>query len=428
VDGAVNNVIYFGRTISSTGAYAAVSSGFTSTLNYFLDWVNNKQGGVDINGTNYKFGVKSYDDSSIDENIPVFYRVLAELDNVDFLIGPIGSVVQSVQQIAADDKKLLINLASPYIPGLGYNITYTLNYLQRGDVVLSTCFKTVVQQSTIRTAYIVGTAITLPYIELQLGSLLPYNVSIVGTDLYSQTNPDFTTLVQKWKAANPDVLIGGGIYDTQAFAKAIRLANWNPVIILIAQGTTTTPAMNYIFAYSVWTKDVPYSDPYFGTATDLIASYQAFYNNSNSSPSAGGVAAYLAIYLAIIATQSLDSAVIRDYILAANISTVYGPLIFDNTNSYANPPFCCQYQNLKFTIIAPADVRIAEPIFGKVPVLPPDCYPKSTGNTGFLLSVTLGTILPSLCLLTTVVFLVVLVIRKFDLILLPKQNPNNIDF
>jgi len=253
----------------------------------------------------------------------------------------------------------------------------------------------------------------------------------VGLDQYPSTTTDFTALVAKWKAVNPDILIGGGEADAQLLAKAIRLANWNPVIILIAGiiSGMATPAMNYIFTYSDWTVNLPYHDPYFGTPLELNNAYLAYNNLSGSNGvSAVAVIAYLSVYLAIRDTQSLDSAVVRDHILTANYSTVYGLLTFDDTNSFAEQPLCCQYINETFTIIGPDNVKQQAPVFGLIPVIPKDCYPQTYDRTGFLLSVTLGTILPGLCIISTFIIIVILAIRKFDLILLPKQNADNIDF
>jgi len=87
---------------------------------------------VNVNGTNYKFAVKSYEDSSINEDIPIFYQYLAEIDHVDFFISPIGLVAEPVQQMVADNKKLLLGVTSTYFPNAGYNTSYTITFFTEG--------------------------------------------------------------------------------------------------------------------------------------------------------------------------------------------------------------------------------------------------------------------------------------------------------
>jgi len=364
------------------------------------------------------------------------YRVLVELDKVNFLVSPIGPSEQAVQQLAADYEVLNLALTAPYVPGLGYNTSYTINYLQRADLVLSTCIKQIYnydKRTPFKTAYIIGNELTYFYTLLQLPTLYEYNITIVGQECYPITTTDFTQLVEKWKAINPDIIIGGGQDDYTQIAQAIRLANWNPIILLIAGGSTSsTPAMDYAFTYGVWTESLPYTDSYFGTTEQYCEQTNSFLAAANlsvsSGASAGDVIAYVSVYLAIRDTQSLDSTVVRNRILTANYSTIYGLLTFDDTNSFAEAPLCLQYTNGTYTIIGPNDVKQTEPVFGVMPILPKDCYPQTYDRTSFLLSVTLGTILPGLFIIIIVIIIVILAIRKFDLILLPKQNADTIDF
>jgi len=422
-----DNVINFGLTTSSTGIYSSVTATTLATLNFFINWANVKQEGIKINGTTYTFAYKSYDDSSIDNNIPVFYEALTKLDHVNFLISPISPTAEiQVQQIAADNQILLIDCTVPYIPYIGYNTTYTISYEVRGDRILSSCLA-LLETHPVKTALIIGNEESLPYVCLQLADL-PRNITILGTEEYSSATLDFTALVAKWKLLNPDVLIGGGLSDSSLISKAIRLANWNPIIIAIVSQATITPAMNYVFSYTVWNQGVPYTDPYFGTPTQLVNDFNSFTNKSGVGISVQALAAYLSVYLAINNTQSLDSTVVRDAILQSNFSTLYGQLTFDSTNSIASPPICIQNINGTSILVAPSEIRQQNPVFGKIPILPADCYPPIKHSTQFLLSVTLGTILPGLCLLSSAVVLSILAVRKFDLILLPKQNVNNIDF
>jgi len=305
-----------------------------------------------------------------------------------------------------------------------------LLFLPRGDIILATCFSSVHENvPTAKTALVIGTPDAIPYTQSQIESFLTFNFTIIGTDVYEPTT-DFTALVVKWKALNPDILLGGGVYDSNLIAKAVRLANWNPLFIfIVGQITNAQPALNYVFTYSYWTPTLPYSDPYFGTSGEVAAAVNKFNNNTITNTNTQVIAALLAVYLAINETQSLDPTVIRDYILIANISTVYGKLTFDDTNSYSGPSLCCQYINETFTVVAPSYLKSENPIFHVIPVLPPDCYPPSNDRTAFLLAVILGTVIPGLCIIGTIILIIYMLLHKFDLILLPKQyTTQNPDF
>jgi len=180
----------------------------------------------------------------------------------------------------------------------------------------------------------------------------------------------------------------------------------------------------------LWSVQTIYSDEYFGTATDF---YNTFYNFTGIFPtwlSAALVVAPLITMIVINETQSLDSQTLNNYLQTFKRTLYFGTVDFNNTNHCGGTvPLCLQYipnttPNQNF-IVAPTDKLTHDPIFGVTPPIPSYLIIKPHSNTGFLLSVILGTILPVLFILLVIIVLLLVIRKSFDIIVLPKQDKQN---
>jgi len=229
--------------------------------------------------------------------------------------------------------------------------------------------------------------------------------------------------------------------------QAIRLANWWPKLIYITTASTLQIVLQsaqkaglnwmaeYLVSSDTWRPNQPGSDPYFIDPAGFAASYFA---NTNQTAISTYVSAFAAGYLLTLAIESVGSLNTKEIVTAlSNIQTTFWYANNFTFNSQGAPTFsytCIQVSQNTGIIntISPANLATANLVFPTPVSAPAGFYNKNittNSRTSFLLSVTLGTIIPGLCIIFTIIAIIIIGIRKFDLILLPKQNASdNIDF
>jgi len=254
-----------------------------------------------------------------------------------------------VENIAAEYNILNFAINTPFIAGYGFNQTYSLNMLGDSSTILSPCPQSARMFGNAKTAIIIGGNVTTTYNEL-INYFKCLNITVLAniTCKNHYTTPEeYAPEVYNWRKLNPDIVISD---DENVFllATAIRKIEWNPIIIMLSLLNCADPPieLEYVLGYAPWYPTLPYSDPYFGASYELYENFCRFINYTAFDGGSGIVviAALETLYFAINATQSLDSTVIRDYILTHPIDTFYGPIQFDVNNCLDTPPLCIQVQ------------------------------------------------------------------------------------
>jgi branched-chain amino acid transport system substrate-binding protein len=178
--------------------------------------------------------------------------------------------------------------------------------------------------------------------------LLPYlkqkNLTAVVNEQYDTGTTDFSLIINKIQAANPDAVLGGGhLVDGTSFAKSLsdKKVPVRFVSLLVAPPEPTFAdigdAALAIVGPSQWETQVTYSAdaakaanlPWYGPAAkDFTAAYTAKYNAPPSYHSAGGYAAGLILQKAIEDSDSVDPDKIKAALDKMNLMTFYGVVQF----------------------------------------------------------------------------------------------------
>jgi len=82
---------------------------------------------------------------------------------------------------------------------------------------------------------------------------------------------------------------------------------------------------------------------------------------------------------------------------------------------------CTQVLNQTVEVVYPVNLQ-TKPVNFVTPVKVPQYLLNRYSSTSFLLSVILGTVLPTIVILALIVVLVIFLIKKYDVIVLPKQE------
>jgi ABC-type branched-subunit amino acid transport system substrate-binding protein len=384
--------VVIGFTSSLTGSQEVSSK---RQVNGFLLWMNqvNEAGGVKLSdGTTVKFDYKTYDDESNGERVQELYTRLINEDNADFLISPYSSGLTSAASIVAEQNgKVLIttgaaddatyqtgntSLFQLYTPASLY-MSSTVDMLKELDPEAKIAL--VHESDKFSTSVAEGIK---PYLAAN-------NFEIVLEEGYASETTDFGPIVNKIQGSGATVLLGGGHYnDGTSLARALydRQIGLKFVYLLVAPADSKFPELGDaalgVATSSQWELDATHTEAeaanlgmeWFGpTGEEFASAYQAAYGDPPTYHVAGGYAAGLVLQKAIMDADSIDPEAVKAALNAMNLMTFYGGIQFDTSEEahglqIAHKMVVAQWQKndageLVRVVIAPADVRTAEPLY-----------------------------------------------------------------
>ena len=384
--------VVIGFTSSLTGSQEVSSK---RQVNGFLLWMNqvNEAGGVTLSdGTVVKFDYKTYDDESTAERVQELYTRLITEDNADFLISPYSSGLTSAASIVAEQNgKVLIttgaaddatyqtgntSLFQLYTPASLY-MSSTVDMLKQLDPTAKIAL--VHESDKFSTSVTEGIK---PY-------LAQNGFDVVLEEGYASETTDFGPIVNKIQGSGATVLLGGGHYnDGTGLARTLydRKVGLNFVYLLVAPADNKFPELGDaalgIAVSSQWELAATHTEAeannmgmaWFGpTGEEFSAAYQAAYGDAPTYHVAGGYTAGLVLQKAIMDADSTDPEAVKAALNAMDLMTFYGGIKFDTSAEahglqLAHKMVVAQWQKndageLERVIIAPADVRTADPLY-----------------------------------------------------------------
>ena len=384
--------VVIGFTSSLTGSQEVSSK---RQVNGFLLWMNqvNEAGGIQLSdGTTVKFDYKTYDDESTAERVQELYTRLINEDNADFLISPYSSGLTSAASIVAEQNgKVLIttgaaddatyqtgntSLFQLYTPASLY-MSSTVDMLKQLDPEAKIAL--VHESDKFSTSVTEGIK---PYLDAN-------GFEVVLEEGYASETTDFGPIVNKIQGSGATVLLGGGHYnDGTSLARALydRQIGLNFAYLLVAPADSKFPELGDaalgIATSSQWELAATHTETeaanmgmdWFGpTGEDFAAAYQAAYGDPPTYHVAGGYTAGLVLQKAILDADSTDPDAVKAALNAMNLMTFFGATQFDTSEEahglqIAHKMVVAQWQKndageLTRVVIAPADVRTAEPLY-----------------------------------------------------------------
>ncbi len=387
---ATTQKIILGFTTSQTGSLNVESTRQLHGLQLWLDNVQ-KAGGIKLkDGTVLMPDIKFYDDESKSDRVQALYTKLINDDKVDFLISPYSSgLTKTAAVVSEQNGKVMITTgaADDATMEQGYKGTFQLytpgsRYLT-GAIDL---FQKISPDSKkIAIAYEkdpFSTGVAAAAQKYAQGK----GYTVVVYEGYDSNTTDFSALINKISAANPDAIMGGGhlqngsdlakqLYDKKVSVKMLALVVAPPEanFAKIGQGA------NFAIGPSQWEPQVQYSAdsakaanlPWYGIANaDFVTQYKAKYNEDPSYHSAGGYAAGLILQKAIEDAGTLDPDKIKAALDNMDVVTFYGHVKFSTDakthgKEIGHDMVLIQWQkdssgNLAKQIVWPLDIKTAD--------------------------------------------------------------------
>jgi branched-chain amino acid transport system substrate-binding protein len=316
IPGAAQTPIKIGASMSVTGTYAKPGTYQKQGYDVCIDELNAK-GGI----LGRKVELVIYDDQSNPATAVRLYEKLITEDKVDAVMGPYSSAVsEAVANVTEKYKKVMVAplaaTTSIFKKGRKYIfmvITPAENYLDGLiDMAAKRGLKTVAiinEDTLFPKASAAGTAEAAKKKGMQ----------VVLQEAYPKGNTDFSALLVKIKAANPDVIAAGTYFDDAvAITRQMKELNVNPKMFGLTVGGDLPEFYDllkqnaeYIYGSTQWDESLPYPGQ-----KEFLAAYKAkFKGQEPSYHTAAGYAGCLIYAEAVKKAGTLDADKVRVQLL-----------------------------------------------------------------------------------------------------------------
>lgn len=374
--------IRIGASLSQTGSFANLGQNQLRGYQLCIKHANEK-GGV----LGRKLELMVEDDQS---QAPVAVRIYEKLitqDKVDAILGPYSSPI--VEAVANVSEKYRMPMVAP----LGASSSIFKKGRKYVVMVLSpaeTWFEgllDIAAKRGLKTIAIIYEDTLFPKSTAQgtIELAKKMGLQVVLTEAYPKGPADWTPLIGRVRAANPDVLAAATYFDDAvAIARKLKELNVNPKMFGITVGgdlpkfhSTLGSAAEFVYGSSQWEPElvtlragglIPIARQYPGAREFVEAHNREFPGADLSYHSAAGYSGCQILLDAIRNVGSLDRERIRDAILKLDIATVFGAFKVDEGGfQLAHKALLFQWQDGKKVIVWPDDLAPGRPRFPTPP-------------------------------------------------------------
>ena len=354
--------IKIGASMSVTGTYAKPGSYQKEGYDVCIDELNAKGGLL-----GRKVELVIYDDQSQPATAVKLYEKLITEDKVDAVMGPYSSAVsEAVANVTEKYKKVMVAplaaTTSIFKKGRKYIfmvITPAENYLDGLiDMAAKRGLKTVAiinEDTLFPKASAAGTA----------ESAKKRGMQVVLQEAYPKGNTDFSALLVKIKAANPDVIAAGTYFDDAvAITRQMKELNVNPKMFGLTVGGDLPEFYDllkqnaeYVYGSTQWDESLPYPGQ-----KEFLAAYTKKFKHEPSYHAAAGYAGCLIYGEAVKRAGTLDADKVREQLLKMEIKTAFGDYKVEPDGfQVAHKMVMLQWQDGKRVIVWPDDLAGGKP-------------------------------------------------------------------
>ena len=374
--------IRIGASLAQTGVYAALGQNLLRGYQLCVKHMNDK-GGV----LGRKLELVLYDDGSDPATAIRLYEKLITQDKVDLVLGPFSSpIVEAVADVIEKHKMPMVapSAATTSIFKKGRKFIFMVQ--PRAEVFLEGLIDLAAKKGLKTVALInvddvFGRATTQGTIELAKKK----GLQVVFVDAYPQGNTDFSAILAKVRAANPDVLGGATRFDDAvAITRQMKALNVNPRMVGLTVGVDLPKFYEvvgrdaeFVYGATPWLPElvelragglIPIARQYPG-AREFVESHRKEFPGSDLSFfSAAGYGGCQILVEAIKRAGSLDSEKLREAILKMDHNTVFGGFRVDRDGvQIAHKRVMFQWQDGKKAIVWPEELAPGKPRFPTPP-------------------------------------------------------------
>jgi branched-chain amino acid transport system substrate-binding protein len=350
--------IRIGASLSLTGTYAALGLNQQRGYQLCARQVNDKGG---VLGRKIEFVF--YDDQSQPATGVRLYERLITQDRVELIMGPYSSAIS--EAVANVNEKYKMPMIAP--------MASTTSIFKKGrkfifmvqspaEVYLEGLIDAAAKKG-LKTVALINEDTLFPKATVQgtIELAKKKGLQVVFVEAYPKGNTDFSAILTKLRAANPDVL-GAATYfdDAVAITRQMRELNFNPKMYGVTVGGDLPKFYEllgknaeYVYGATQWEPELPYPG-----SKEFVEAYKKEFPGADLSyHSAGGYGGCQVLVEAIKRAGSLDGEKIRAEILKLDFNTIYGGFNVDEDGfQVSHKMVMFQWQDGKKVIVWPDDL------------------------------------------------------------------------
>jgi branched-chain amino acid transport system substrate-binding protein len=348
--------IRIGATMSETGAYS--TQGVPARAGYLLcqKHVNEKGG---ILGRKIEFLI--YDDHSDAKGAVGLYEKLIVEDKVDAVMGPYGSpITEAVAPVTEKHRRVMISPLAATSSIWEQGRRYIFMQLPPSELFLAGLID-MASRNELKTVALMIEDTLFPKsaakgtIELAKKK----GMGVVLREAYAKGTTDFSAILTKVKAANPDVLgiASSNLGDFIAVARQMKELDLNVKMF----GNTGAVAefhealgktAEFSYGLSAWEPSLPNPG-----IKEFVEAYQSEFNRAPSFHAAGAYAGCQLFMEAMRRAGSLDSEKLREQLLKLKTKTIFSDFAVDERGfQIANNGLFIQWQDGVKVVVWPNEL------------------------------------------------------------------------
>ncbi len=360
--------IRIGASLSLTGTYAKLGKNQHEGYQLCEKDLNAKGG---LLGRKVQFVV--YDDQSLPATAVRLYEKLITEDKVDGVMGPYSSpVTEASVNVTEKYKKVMVAPLAATTSIFKKGRKYIFMVISPAEVYLEGLVDMAVKRG-LKTVAVVNED-TLFSKAAAAGAVeiaKKKGLQIVFAEAYPKGNTDFSALLTKLKAANPDVVAAATYFDDAvALTRQMKELNVNPKMFGVTVGgdlpefyDTLKQNAEYIYGATQWEHTLPYpGNP------EYFEAYKKDFGHEPSYHSTAGYAGCLIYAEAVKRANSLDADKVREQLLKLEMRTPFGDYKVEADGfQVAHKMVTFQWQREKKVTVWPDELAQGKPLFPTPP-------------------------------------------------------------
>ncbi len=362
--------IRVGASLSLTGTYAKLGKNQHEGYQLCEKDLNAKGG---LLGRKVQFVV--YDDQSMPPTGVRLYEKLITEDKVDAVMGPYSSpITEAVVNVTEKYKKIMVTplAATTSIFRKEPRRKYIFMVLSPAEVYLEGLVDMAAKRG-LKTVAVVNedTLFSKAAASGAVELAKKKGMQVVFTEAYPKGNTDFSALLTKIKATNPDVIAAATYFDDAvALTRQMKELNVNPKMYGVTVGgdlpefyDVLKGSAEYIYGATQWEPVLNYPGN-----KEWFESYKAEFKHEPSYHSAAGYAGCLTYAEGVKRAGSLDADKVREQLLKLETRTMFGDYKVDQDGfQTAHKMVTFQWQKEKKVVVWPDDLAQGKIVFPTPP-------------------------------------------------------------
>jgi len=360
--------IRIGASLSLTGTYAKLGKNQHEGYQLCEKDLNAKGG---LLGRKVQFVV--YDDQSLPATAVRLYEKLITEDKVDGVMGPYSSpVTEASVNVTEKYKKVMVAPLAATTSIFKKGRKYIFMVISPAEVYLEGLVDMAIKRG-LKTVAVVNedTLFSKAAAAGAVETAKKKGLQVVFAEAYPKGNTDFSALLTKVKAANPDVLAAATYFDDAvALTRQMKELNVNPKMFGVTVGgdlpefyDTLKQNAEYIYGATQWEHTLPYpGNP------EYFEAYKKDFGHEPSYHSTAGYAGCLIYAEAVKRANSLDADKVREQLLKLEMRTPFGDYKVEADGfQVAHKMVTFQWQREKKVTVWPDELAQGKPLFPTPP-------------------------------------------------------------